>query len=120
MRHRSCYCGECLHECYDKCENKELVDELEKLELQREVSVATTVQNDDPLDDQVHLHVADLVKKESVVAIVADEDDAYDYLFKVCSDGPVVLDNEEVDSDGSVFIKGSYVIKQHFFFRQFN
>ena len=73
---------------------------------------------DDPMDDQVHLHVADLVGKDSVVAIAADDDDIYDYyLFKVTSDGPIVLEDNVTDTDGSVFTKGSYVLQGHFFFR---
>ena len=42
--------------------------------------------------EPVHLHVADLVGKDSIIAIAADEDDSYDYYqLKVTSEGPVEL-----------------------------
>ena len=81
VRQHSCYCYECLQEFYENCE-------LEQLELTREGSAANTrgqSDDNDPMDDNVHLHVADLVSKDSVVAIAADEDDVYDYyLIQSC------------------------------------
>ena len=62
--------------------------------------------------------MADFVGKDSVGAIAADDDCMYNYyLFKVTSDGPVVLEDNVTDSEGSVFTNESYVLQGHFFFR---
>jgi len=66
-----------------------------------------------PLAEPVHLHVADLVDKDSIIAIAAD--DSYDYyLLKVTSDGTVILDEDVVDDYGCAFPAGSRVLKGHF------
>ena len=111
MRKRSCYCGECLFDNYDDCQNKELVDGLQEITLQREASAATTrAQSENPVAEPVHLHVADLVNKDSVIAIAADEDDSFDYyLLKITSDGPVVL-KDVIDDYGCAFPAGSTVL----------
>ena len=68
--------------------------------------------------EPVHLHVADLVGKDSIVAIAADEDDSYDYyLLKVTSEGPVELGDDITDDYGCAFTAGSSVHKGHFFLR---
>ena len=99
MRKRSCYCGECLFDNFNDCQNKELVDGLQEIMLQREASAATTrAQSETPMAEPVHLHVADLVSKDSIIAIAADEDDSYDYyLLKVTSEGPVELGGDVTD-----------------------
>ena len=45
VRKRSRYCGECLYDNYDDCQNKELFDSVQEIILQREASAA------------VHLHM---------------------------------------------------------------
>ena len=56
----------------------------------------------------VHLHVADLVNKDSIIAIAADEDDSFDYyLLKITSDGPVVL-KDVLDDYGCAFLCREY------------
>ena len=119
VRKRSCYCGECLFDNFDDCQNKELVDGLQEIILAREASGATTrAQNETPVAEPVHLHVADLVGKDSIIAIAADEDDSYDYyLLKVTSEGPVVLREDVTDDYGCAFPAGSSVLKGHFFLR---
>lgn len=119
VRKRSCYCGECLFDNFDDCQNKELVDGLQEIILAREASGATTrAQNETPVAEPVHLHVADLVGKDSIIAIAADEDDSYDYyLLKVTSEGPVVLREDVTDDYGCAFPAGSSVLKVHFFLR---
>ena len=119
VRKRSCYCGECLFNNFNDCQNKELVDGLQEIMLQREASAATTrAQSETPLAEPVHLHVADLVGKDSIIAIAADEDDSYDYyLLKVTSEGPVELGEDVTDDYGCAFTAGSSVLKGHFFLR---
>ena len=87
--------------------------------VQREASAATTrAQSENPVAEPVHLHVADLVSKDSIIAIAADEDDYYDYyLLKITSDGPVVLTEDIIDNYGCAFSAGSTVLKGHFFLR---
>lgn len=109
----------CLFDNFDDCQNKELVDDLQEIILQREASAATTrAQRETPVAEPVHLHVADLVGKDSIIAIAADEDDSYDYyLLKVTSEGPVVLREDVTDDYGCAFPAGSSVLKGHFFVR---
>lgn len=64
----------------------------------------------------VQLHVADLVSKDSIIAIAADEDDSYDYyLLNVASESPVELREDVTDDYECAFIAGSSVFKRHFF-----
>lgn len=118
VRKQSCYCGECLFDNFNDCQNKELVDGLQEIMLHREASAATTrAQREIPMAEHVHLHVADLVGKDSIIAIAADEDDSYDnYLLKVTSEGPVEL-GDVTDDYGCAFTAGSSVLKGHFFLR---
>ena len=111
VRQRSCYCGECLYENYPDCKNKDLVDEFEEVKVEREASPAVTrSQDDQPQAEPVHLHVADLVSKGSIIAIAPEKDDSYDYyLMKVTSD--------ETDDYGSLFQAGHIVLKGNFFLR---
>ena len=68
--------------------------------------------------EPVHLYVADLVNKDSIIAIAADEDDSFDYyLLKITSDGPVALKEDVIDDHGCAFSAGSTVLKGHFFLR---
>jgi len=65
-----------------------------------------------PLAEPVDLHVADLVDKDSIIAIAADEDGSYDYyLLKVTSDGTVILDEDVVVDYGCAFPAGSRFLK---------
>lgn len=120
VRQRSCYCGECLYENYPDCKNKEYVDDFREVKLEREASAAVTRSQADqtPEAQPVHLHVADLVSKDSIIAIAAEEDDSYDYyLLKVTTDGVVVLTRDETDDYGSLFQAGNAVVKGNFFLR---
>ena len=94
------------------------MDDFREVKLEREASAAVTrSQADQPPEAQpVHLHVADLVSKDSIIAIAA-EDDSYDYyLLKVTTDG-VVLTRDETDDYGSLFQAGNTVVKGNFFLR---
>jgi len=63
--------------------------------------------------EPVHLHVADLVGKDSIIAIAADDDDSYDYyLLKVTSEGPVELTENVTDDYGCAFTAGSSVLRR--------
>ena len=118
VRERSCYCGECLYENYPACKNKDLVDDFEEIKLEREAFAAVTrSQGDQTTQAQpVHLHVADIVGKDSIITIAAEEDDSYDYyLLKVTSDGMVVLTSDETDEYGSSFQAGNSFEGQFFF-----
>ena len=62
--------------------------------------------------------MADLVGKDSIIAIAAEEDDSYDYyLLKVTTDGVVVLTRDETDEYGSLFKAGNAVVKGNIFLR---
>lgn len=120
VRQRSCYCGECLYENYSSCKNKDLVDDFENINLEREAYPAVTRSQDDqaPPTQPLHLHVADLVNKGSIIAIAAQDDDSYDYyLMRVISDSLVTLSTEETDDYGCQFQAGNTVLKGHFFLR---
>ena len=119
VRQCSCNCGECLYENYPDCKNKEYVDDFREVKLEREASAAVTHSQADqtPEAQPVHLHVADLVSKDSIIAIAA-EDDSYDYyLLNVTTDGVVVLTRDETDDYGSFFQAGNAVEKGNFFLR---
>ena len=67
--------------------------------------------------EPIYLHVADLVGKDSIIAIAADEDDSYDYkLLEVTSEGPVEL-GDVTDDYGCALTAGSSVLQGHFFLR---
>ena len=119
VRKRSCYCGECLLNNFNDCQNKELVDGLQEIMLQQEASAATTwTESEIPMAEPVHLQVADLVGQDSIIAIAADDDDSYDYyLLKVTSEGPVELGWDVTDDYGRAFTAGSSVLDGHFFLR---
>lgn len=71
-----------------------------------------------PEAQPVHLQVADLVSKDSIIAIAAEEDASYDYdLLKVTTDGVVVLTKDETDDYGSHFQAGNAVVKGNFYLR---
>ena len=69
VRQRSCYCDECLYENYSSCKNKDLVDDFENVKLERKAYPAVThLQYDQPSPTgALHLHVADLVNKGSII-----------------------------------------------------
>lgn len=113
VRQHSCYCGECLYTNYPGCKNKEYVDDFREVELERKASAAVTRSRADetPEAQPVHLHVADLVSKDSIIAIAAEEDASYDYyLLKMTTDGVVVLTKDETDDYGSLFQAGNAVV----------
>jgi len=69
------------------------MDEWQEINIARDGSVATTRQNreENALDHDTAVHIADLATKESTVAIAADDDPVYDfYLLKVTSDGSLM------------------------------
>ena len=90
-----------------------------KYHVTKEASAATTqAQSENPVVEPVHLHVADLVIKVSIIAIAADKDDSFDYyLLKITSDGPVLLKEDVIDDYFCAFSAGSTVLKGHFFLR---
>lgn len=67
----------------------------------------------------VHLHVADLVSNDSIIAIAAEEDNSCDYylLKAVTTDGVVALTRDETDDYSSLFQAGNAVVKGSFFLR---
>jgi len=117
VRKRSCYCGECLYENFDTSQNKELVDSLQEIILQREAFAATTpAQSENPVAEPAHLHVADLVNKDSLIATAVDEGDSCDYyMLKITSDGPVVLKKDVIKDYGCAFSAGSTDLKGNLF-----
>ena len=101
------------------CQNKELVDRLQEIVLQRETFAANTrAQSEHPVAEPVHLHVADLFTKDSIIAIAAEEDNSFDYyLLKITSDGHVVLKDHVTQDYGCALPAGNTVRKGHFFLR---
>ena len=96
------------------------MDDFREVKLEREASAAVTRSQADqtPEAQPVHLHVADLMSKDSIIAIAAEEDDSYDYyLLKVTTDGVIVLTRDETDDYGSLFQAGNAVVKGNFFLR---
>ena len=92
----------------------------EQVKLERAASAAVTRSQADqtPEAQPVHLHVADLVNKDSIIPVTAEEDDSYDYyLMKVTTDGAVVLTRDETDHYGCLFQEGNAVLKGNFFLR---
>jgi len=72
VRQCSCYCGECLYRNYPDCKNKEYVDDFREVKLEREACAAVTCSQADqtPETQPVHLHVADLVSQDSIIALL--------------------------------------------------
>jgi len=65
------------------------------------------------------VRIADLATKDSVVAIAAADDAAYEYyLLKVTSDGIIELEEDFTDDYGSSFEKNTAILMGHFFVRE--
>ncbi|EDO31600.1 predicted protein [Nematostella vectensis] len=105
-RLRSCLCFGCIEG--EECENREFVDEWKEIILTREEAVATTRQNQESGEIDMSVNgMASIVKAGSVVAIAAEDDNAYDYyLFKVSSDGAIVLNEHVLDDYNAAYQKG--------------
>ena len=70
----------------------------------------TGVQSENPLDDQVHLHVTDLVGKESVAAIAADKNNAW--LAQLVRRQSAVRDRGSGSIPGLTNTQGLKIIKE--------
>jgi len=83
VRQRSCYCGECLYKKYLGCKNKDHVDGFRDVELEREASAEVIHSWDDETSEAqpVHLHLAELVSKDSIIAITVEDESNDYYLF---------------------------------------
>lgn len=93
------------------------MDDLREVKLERE-AVTRSQADQTPEAQPVHPHVADLVSKDSIIAVAAEEDDSYDYyLLKVTTDGVVVLTRGETDNYDSLFQAANAVVKGNFFLR---
>lgn len=76
----------------------------------------TQAQSETPMTEPIQLHVADLVGKDSIVAIAADKDGSSTYyLLEVTSEGPVQLRENVTDDYGCDFTAGRCILKGHFF-----
>lgn len=114
-RRLSCYCYACLH---NDGENVEWVGEWETVTLEREAGGTTTRATNVEQDLDMALEMADLVARDSVVAIAADNS-VYDYfLVKVTSNGVQILNDQTNGDYGSSFNKGSRVLYGNFFVRE--
>lgn len=94
------------------------MNDFREVKLEREASAAVTRSQADQTQQTqpVHLHVADLMSKDSIIGVAAEEDNSYDYyLLKVATDGAIVLTRDETDDYGSLFQAGNAVVKGNFF-----
>lgn len=82
VRHQSCYCDNCIVED-ETCINKAWMDDWKEMSICRDGSVATTRQaRETPtLDHNTAAEIADLVVKQSTVAIAAADDLMYDFFL---------------------------------------
>lgn len=121
IRHRSCYCVDCIFDDEENCTNKDWMDEWKEVVICRDGAVATTRQATEApiLDHDTASHIADLAEKGSTVAIAADDDPMYDfYLLKVTSDGVEELDSDFTDDYDNVALRGEQVLKGNFYLRE--
>ena len=118
IRHRSCFCDQCLQGNRESCVNSELVDEWQAIEMTRDGQVAVTRQNQDVADNERVNGITDLVEAGSIVAIAAADDACYDYyLLMVSSPGAVCLLSDSIDDYGAAYQKDSFVLEGNFFLR---
>ena len=112
IRERSCYCHGCIVKNFDSSENKEWVGKWKEIVLSREPSGVMTRTTEDASTIEQSLQVNDLVTKDSIVAVVAEDDGHYDYyLLKVISSGVIFLqENFEDPFSGSMYSKGQAVL----------
>jgi len=122
VRDRTCYCLDCIHGDEANCSNKEWLDEWKEIKLPRETSVATTRQSSAEMDatlGDTAVRIADLATKDSMVAIAAADDAAYEYyLLKVTSDDIIELEEDFTDDYGFSFEKNTAMLMGHFFIRE--
>ena len=121
VRHRSCYCINCIVNDEEKCTNKAWLDEWKQVELAREGDVATTRQAAETpvLDQDTASYIADLANKSSTVAIAAEDDPVYDfYLLKIISEGVEELDSDMTDDYQCHYQQGDRVLRGHFYLRE--
>ena len=118
-KERSCYCHDCIVENFDRCENKEWVGGWNEMMLSREPSGAITRATEDASTMEQAVQLADLVTKDSVVAVAAEDDSHYDYyLLKITSNGVVSLEENFEDPYGNIYSRGQAVLLGNFFLRE--
>ncbi len=116
LRKRSCYCDNCLDQKFDMCSNRQMVDAWTPHEMSKLSQPTERVTRSDegaPLPEVTG--IAELVQKESVVALAADDPRHDYYLIQVTSDGAVRLDQDTEDAFGNCFLKNTFVFKGYFF-----
>ena len=87
--------------------------------LSREPSGAITRATEDASTMEQAVQLADLVTKDSVVAVAAEDDSHYDYyLLKITSNGVVSLEENFEDPYGNIYSKGQAVLLGNFFLRE--
>ena len=122
VRDRTCYRLDCIHGDETNCSNKEWLDAWKEVKLPRETSAATTRQSSAETDaalGDTAVRIADLATEDSVVAIAAADDAAYEYnLLKVTSDGIIEMEEDFTDDYGSSFEKNTAILIGHFFVRE--
>ena len=121
VRHRSCYCINCIVNDEEKCTNKPWLDEWKQVELAREGDVATTRQAAETpvLDQDTASYIADLANKSSTVAIAAEDDPVYDfYLLKIISAGVEEQDSDMTDDYQCHYQQGDRVLRGQFYLRE--
>ena len=116
LRKRSCYCDNCLDQKFEMCSNRQIVDVWNPHEMskQSQPSERVTRSDEGPTLPEV-TGIAELVQKESVVALAADDPRHDYYLLKVTSDGAVQLDDDTEDAFGNCFLRNTFVFKGYFF-----
>lgn len=84
-----------------------------------EPSGPTTRAAEDVTTTGESVQLADLVTKNSIVAVAAEDDSHYDYyLLKITCDGVTRLEDNFKDPYGNIYKKGQSVLQGKFFLRE--
>lgn len=113
-RNLSCYsCDNCSHGDYDACTNFPITGECENFNVRnQDLACANDVDMSDT--DVTAPRMADLVSKDTVVAVLAEDPDC-DYFLLQADSTPFILDTETHDAWGNTFPAGVKVVKGLYF-----
>ncbi|XP_062600261.1 uncharacterized protein LOC134261881 [Saccostrea cucullata] len=106
----SCYtCEQCIDENYSSCQNLGIRGNTRRLKMTREVP---STHGEQILAETESL--LDLITANTIVAVVADDDDADYYLMKVLGE-PEILIDDFTDHWGITFPRGAKIIRGYYF-----
>ena len=115
VRHLSCYCDNCLDGNYQRCSNKDYVDNWTAVDAQLETLPERRITRSETTEDREDLK--SLVFKNSTIAIAAADRGEDYYLLKVTGEGEEVLQKSEKDGCNCKYRRGSNIFRGNFYNR---